>query len=156
MYVGVCRLAPSLFLNQTAVRGRGNIFDIFDKKHVFWAKKRPCGNFNFLRPRCVFLLHKNAPAGTCHGLQKSIFSIKNVFCFKLDAKSVPEALATTIRILLMFSIVLAHRRNSGVWARPATSGTPYRDPVAQRTPDYVLVCPPVILSLIHISEPTRP
>ena len=29
--------------------------------------------------------------------------VKNVFCFKLDAKSVPEALATTIRILLMFS-----------------------------------------------------
>ena len=33
----------------------------------------------------------------------------NLFCFKLDAKSVPEALATTILILLMFSIVLAHR-----------------------------------------------
>ena len=38
------------------------------------------------------------------------FSIKNVFCLKLDAKSVPEALATSIRILLMFFIVLAHSR----------------------------------------------
>ena len=36
--------------------------------------------------------------------------VKNVFCLKLDAKSVPEALATSIRILLMFSIVLAHSR----------------------------------------------
>ena len=36
--------------------------------------------------------------------------IENFFCFKLDAMSVPEALATTIRILLMFSIVLAHRQ----------------------------------------------
>ena len=39
-----------------------------------------------------------------------IESIKNVFCLKLDAKSAPEALATSIRILLMFSIVLAHSR----------------------------------------------
>ena len=38
------------------------------------------------------------------------FSIKNVFCLKLDAKSVPEALATSIRILLVFSIVLAYTR----------------------------------------------
>ena len=38
------------------------------------------------------------------------FKVKNVFCFKLDAKSTPEALETTIRILLMFSIVLAHSR----------------------------------------------
>ena len=30
---------------------------------------------------------------------------QNLFCFKLDAVSVPEALATTIRILLMLSIV---------------------------------------------------
>ena len=54
--------------------------------------------------------------------------VKNVFCFKLDAKSVPEALATTIRILLMFSIVLAHRGNPGVWLRPAPSRTPHRHP----------------------------
>ena len=33
-------------------------------------------------------------------------------CFKLGAMSVPEALETTIRILLMFSIVLAHRRGT--------------------------------------------
>ena len=38
--------------------------------------------------------------------------VKKVFCFKLDAMSVPEALETTIRILLMFSIVLAHRRGT--------------------------------------------
>ena len=36
--------------------------------------------------------------------------IKNVFCLKLDAKSVPEAIAASIRILLMVSIVLAHSR----------------------------------------------
>ena len=36
------------------------------------------------------------------------FSFQKPFSFKLDGKSVPEALATTIRILLMFSIVLAH------------------------------------------------
>ena len=58
------------------------------------------------------------------------FKVKKVFCFKLDAMSVPEALATTIRILLMFSIVLAHRWNPGVWARPAPSETPHRHPGA--------------------------
>ena len=36
--------------------------------------------------------------------------INNVFCLKLDAKSVPDALATSIRIVLMSSIVLAHSR----------------------------------------------
>ena len=44
--------------------------------------------------------------------------------------SVPEALATTIRILLMFSIVLVHRWNPGVWARPTPSETPHRHPWA--------------------------
>ena len=34
----------------------------------------------------------------------------DVFRFKIDAKSVPEALATTILILQKFSIVLAHSR----------------------------------------------
>ena len=37
------------------------------------------------------------------------YKVKKVFCFKLDAMSVPEALATTIRILLMFAIVLVHQ-----------------------------------------------
>ena len=37
--------------------------------------------------------------------------VKNVFRFKLDAKSIPEALATTILILQKFSIDLAHRQN---------------------------------------------
>ena len=50
------------------------------------------------------------------------FKVKKVFCFKLDAVSVPEALATTIRIRLMFSVVLEHRRNPGVWARPTPRG----------------------------------
>ena len=40
------------------------------------------------------------------------FKVKKAFCFKLDAMSVPEALATTIRILLMFSIVPAHRHGT--------------------------------------------
>ena len=44
--------------------------------------------------------------------------IQNLFCFKLDAMSVPEALATTIRILLMFSIVLAHRASGDTRAAP--------------------------------------
>ena len=35
--------------------------------------------------------------------------VKNVFRFKIDAKSIPEALATTILILQKFSIDLAHR-----------------------------------------------
>ena len=35
--------------------------------------------------------------------------VQNVFRFKLDAKSVPEALAALILILLRFSIDLAHR-----------------------------------------------
>ena len=34
--------------------------------------------------------------------------VKNVFRFKIDAKSIPEALATTILILQKFSIDLAH------------------------------------------------
>ena len=36
--------------------------------------------------------------------------VKNVFRFKLDAKSVPDALAALILILLKFSIDLAHRQ----------------------------------------------
>ena len=47
--------------------------------------------------------------------------IQNMFCFKLDAMSVPEALATTIRILLMFSIVLAHRASGDPRAAPEGS-----------------------------------
>ena len=61
--------------------------------------------------------------------------VKSLFCFKLDAMSVPEAPATTIRILLMFSIVLANRWNPGVWARPTTRervvGTPSVPPQVQ-------------------------
>ena len=59
----------------------------------------------------------------------SSFSSQNLFCFKLDAKSVPEALATTIRILLMFSIVLAHRCRSGEWPHPVPSDTPRPHPI---------------------------
>ena len=44
--------------------------------------------------------------------------------------SVPEALATTIRILLMFSIVLAHQWVPRPWVRPAPSGTPHGHPWA--------------------------
>ena len=55
--------------------------------------------------------------------------VKNAFCLKLDAKSIPEALATTILMLLMFSIVLAHRCNPGASAHPAPSGTPHRHPI---------------------------
>ena len=55
--------------------------------------------------------------------------------------NVPEALATTIRILLMFSIVLAHRWNPGVWARPiprerliGTPSVPHRHPIPPWAP----------------------
>ena len=64
--------------------------------------------------------------------------IEDLFCFKLDAMSVPEALATTIRILLMFSIVLAHQwepRSMGPLApqgRPI--GTPGHPPAPMGTP----------------------
>ena len=60
------------------------------------------------------------------------FSIINELCLKLDAKSVPEALATTILILLKFSIDLAHRQNPGASAHPAPSDTPHPHPI--RTP----------------------
>ena len=58
--------------------------------------------------------------------------VKNVFCFKLDAKPIPEALATTILILLKFSIVLVHRQNPGASAHPDPSDTPHPHPI--RTP----------------------
>ena len=58
--------------------------------------------------------------------------VKNVFRFKIDAKSIPEALATTILILQKFSIDLAHRQNPGASAHPDPSGTPHRHPT--RTP----------------------
>ena len=62
--------------------------------------------------------------------------VKNVFRFKLDAKSIPKALAALILILLKFFIDLAHRQNPGVWPRPAPSGTPHRHPWAPPgTPD---------------------
>ena len=48
--------------------------------------------------------------------------VKNIFCFKLDAKSVSEALVTTIQILLNFPIVLAYRQNPGV--RTASNSRP--------------------------------
>ena len=51
--------------------------------------------------------------------------VKNVFRFKIDAKSIPEALATTILILQKFSIDLAHRQNHGASAHPAPSNTPH-------------------------------
>ena len=55
--------------------------------------------------------------------------VKNVFRFKIDAKSVPEALATTILILQKFSIDLAHRQNLGASAHPDPSETPHPHPI---------------------------
>ena len=55
--------------------------------------------------------------------------VKNVFRFKIDAKSVPEALATTILILQKFSIDLAHRQNPGASDHPAPSDTPHPHPI---------------------------
>ena len=85
---------------------------------------------------CVLLgragqkLHKTGFAArrSVGGPAEHNFKVKKVFCFKLGTMSVPEALETTIRILLMYFIVLAHRWNRGVWARPAPSGTPHRHP----------------------------
>ena len=51
--------------------------------------------------------------------------IQNLFCFKLDAKSVPEALATTFLILEMFSIALAHRYPGHRWAPQDRPRTPF-------------------------------
>ena len=51
--------------------------------------------------------------------------VTNVFRFKIDAKSIPEALATTILILQKFSIDLAHRQNHGASAHPAPSDAPH-------------------------------
>ena len=61
-------------------------------------------------------------AGTTHRTTNDRKCTKNLFCFKLDAMSVPETLATTIRILLMFSIVLAHQWGRRSWVRPTPSG----------------------------------
>ena len=47
--------------------------------------------------------------------------VQKVFRFKIDAKSIPEALATTFRILRKFSIDLAHRQNPGASAHPDPS-----------------------------------
>ena len=55
--------------------------------------------------------------------------VKNVLRFKLDAKSVPEALAALILILLKFSIDLAHRQNPGTSPHPAPSDTPHPHPI---------------------------
>ena len=65
--------------------------------------------------------------------------VKNVFRFKLDAKSVPEALATTILILLKFSIDLAHPWGSRGIGPPHPSGTPHRHPWAP--PEHPLSTP---------------
>ena len=46
------------------------------------------------------------PCGPC---PRGATKVQNLFCFKLDAMSVPEALATTIQILLIFSIILPHQ-----------------------------------------------
>ena len=54
---------------------------------------------------------------------------QNLFCFELDAMSVPEALATTILILLMFSIVLAHKWGPWSMGPRRPSGTPHRHPI---------------------------
>ena len=56
--------------------------------------------------------------------------VKNVFCFKLDAMGVPVALATTILILLMFSIVLAHQWGPRNMGPPHPLVTPHRHPWA--------------------------
>ena len=59
-----------------------------------------------------FLAHQDGAPEPCTRPAGHNSKVKDLFCFKLDAMSVPEALATTIRILLMFSIVLAHRRGT--------------------------------------------
>ena len=51
--------------------------------------------------------------------------VQNVFRFKLDAKSVPEALAESVRILLRFSIDLAHRKKHIPSTHPDPSSAPH-------------------------------
>ena len=73
--------------------------------------------------------------------------VKNVFWLKIDAKSVPEALATTILILQKFSIDLAHRQNPGASAHPAPSDTPHPHPIGPpSTPHRHPIHPPKPLS----------
>ena len=57
-----------------------------------------------------FFRHRPGGEGRAELRHRNNNFVQNLFCFKLDAMSVPEALATTIRILLMFSIVLAQSR----------------------------------------------
>ena len=79
-----------------------------------------------MAPRPGALLWPPVPRGPPVGRTPKV---KNVFCFKIDAKSIPEALPTTILILQKFSIDLAHRQNLGVSARPTPSGTPHPHPI---------------------------
>ena len=59
--------------------------------------------------------------------------VKNVFRFRLDAKSIPEALATTFRILLKFSIVLP-RCIGPPRALKHASSAPHRTPIHPLSP----------------------
>ena len=71
--------------------------------------------------------------------------IQNLFCFKLDAKSIPEALATTFRILEMRSIALAHRYPGRSWApqdRPRTPRPHPTRPPIRHFPAFFLTQPP--------------
>ena len=74
----------------------------------------PCANFD---PKTFFGGVAKKMAGLILWGLRHHYKVKNVFCLKLDAKSVPEALATPIRILLRFSIVLAHRHGTMARAR---------------------------------------
>ena len=65
--------------------------------------------------------------------------VKNVFWLKIDAKSITEALATTILILQKFSIDLAHPWGSRGIGPPHPSGTPHRHPWAP--PEHPLSTP---------------
>ena len=68
--------------------------------------------------------------------------VKKVFCFKLDAMTVAEALATTLLIPLMFSIFLAHRWEPRGMSPPHPSGTPHRHLWAPPAPPDGGVPPP--------------
>ena len=106
-------LAPRLlcYLLIKSPIGAREIFSTFlTKRHDFWPKKTLCGKAPFCFQKRVFDSTKMPLRERVMDLKNRFFSIKNVFCLKLGTKSVPEALATPIRILLMSSIVLVHFR----------------------------------------------
>ena len=97
-------------------------FDALGTAEVWGEGREISSRSNNLRILPVFRGRVELFSGEWHARaelrhRNNSFATK-LLCFKLDAVSVPEALATTIRILLMFSIVSAHRASGDPRAAP--------------------------------------